>query len=290
MIMKRGNDIGLEWSSESMERLRREENWTQLIKDSTDPFVSYPSYYQMPFHAYPDGNLSLDAALEVNLAATSVHAAVMDPEGKLMERDGDSKLRRSFSTQLIAAMDELRVDHRSIKKVLDLAAATGLSSLELLSAFPGCHVTALDLSPFFIAVGKHLQNKRMSSSSFEEPITFVHGLAEDTNLPSNSQDLVSICLVLHECPKETSRSIFMEAFRVLCPGGVLSIMEMDPQTPAFSRILSNPFAYAAFKSTEPHLVDYISLPLMDALKEAGFNSPLQKQATPRHKCVVAVKP
>ena len=33
----------------------------------------------------------------------------------------------------------------------------------------------------------------------------------------------------------------------------MSIMEMDPATLAFQRIFKNPFAFAAFKSTEPHL-------------------------------------
>lgn len=36
-------------------------------------------------------------------------------------------------------------------------------------------------------------------------------------------------------------------------GGVLSIMEMNPQSPVFQRIFGNPFAYTAFKSTEPWL-------------------------------------
>lgn len=37
------------------------------------------------------------------------------------------------------------------------------------------------------------------------------------------------------------------------PGGALAIMEMDPSSPIWQRIFNNPFAYAAFKSTEPYL-------------------------------------
>ena len=36
----------------------------------------------------------------------------------------------------------------------------GLSSLELLRAFPGCTVTAMDLSPHFLAVGGYQQQNR----------------------------------------------------------------------------------------------------------------------------------
>lgn len=290
MIMKRGREIGLTWDEESVGRMKSERDWSKLLNESTDSAITYPSYYTKPFHAYPEGNLGLDPALEVTLAAKSVHAAVMDPEGKRMDPEGDSMLRRGYSTQLLASLEELGIKQGSIKSIVDLGAATGLSSLELLQTFPGSHVTALDLSPHFLAVGKHLQMERNLGSIMQEPISFVHGLAEDTKLPSDSQDLVSICLVLHECPQQTSRAIFAEAFRILRPGGVFSIMEMDPDTPSFSRIMSNPFAYAAFKSTEPWLVEYVTLPLTEALEQAGFKKAVKRQATPRHKCIVAIKP
>lgn len=47
----------------------------------------------------------------------------------------------------------------------------------------------------------------------------------------------------------------------------VSIMEMDPNSAAFQRIFSNVFAYTAFKSTEPWLVDYVTLDLHDAMKQ-----------------------
>lgn len=46
-----------------------------------------------------------------------------------------------------------------------------------------------------------------------------------------------------------------------------SIMEMDPNSAAFQRIFSNVFAYTAFKSTEPWLVDYVTLDLHEAMQQ-----------------------
>jgi hypothetical protein len=100
-------------------------------------------------------------------------------------------------------------------------------------------------------------------------------------------------------------------------------MEMDPDSAVFQRIFMNPFAYTAFKSTEPWLQvrrppcsaparsvpaarpraapatppscalamqEYIALDMPAAMREAGFRAPLTQPNTPRHKTVVAVKP
>ena len=46
----------------------------------------------------------------------------------------------------------------------------------------------------------------------------------------------------------------------------------------------------AFKSTEPYLLDYVTLDLHQAIQEQGFQAPLQMENSPRHRTVVAVKP
>lgn len=129
-----------------------------------------------------------------------------------------------------------------------------------------------------------------AASGVNERIVLRHGLAEDTSLPENSLDLVSLCLVCHELPISATLAIFKEAHRVLRPGGCLSVMEMDPQSATFQRIISNPFVFTAFKSTEPWLQDYMALDMPQAMQDAGFRRPMQADNTPRHKTVVAVKP
>ena len=47
-----------------------------------------------------------------------------------------------------------------VRQVVDLGCSTGLSSLELHRAFPKAHITALDLSPYFLAVAKFTQRQR----------------------------------------------------------------------------------------------------------------------------------
>eukprot|EP00798_Chlamydomonas_sp_ICE-L_P012997 gene12997-5361_t len=154
----------------------------------------------------------------------------------------------------------------------------------------GLQVTGIDLSPQFLVVGSYEQQRREKESGTKEPITFKHIAAEATGMPDASYDLISVCLVLHEMPQYATKALLKEAQRLLRPGGVLSIMEMNPASPAFQRVLGNPFAFTAFRSTEPWLEEYITLDLHAAIQEVGFSAPLQKLATPRHRTVVAVKP
>lgn len=78
MMVDRGDAIGYPWG----ERLRelKKHNWESEIEAVRNPELEYPDYYTVPFHAYDRGNLSLDAALEVELAARAVHATVFDTE------------------------------------------------------------------------------------------------------------------------------------------------------------------------------------------------------------------
>lgn len=195
-----------------------------------------------------------------------------------------------------------------------------------------------------LAVGSYLQRQRLQEQAAAglppERLRFVHGKGEDTRLPAESFDLVSVMLVggallleqpwvshvfapalpptarlsplacwfssakwpddrpraastpqvCHELPAAASAAIFREAFRLLRPGGALAVMEMNPESPAFRRIFSNPLPYVAFKSTEPWLLEYLSLDMAGAMEEAGFLPARQLDNSPRHKTVVAVKP
>lgn len=287
-IVDRGAEMGMDFAHE-IEKLK-EVDWNGKMVEATDPKVVMPEYYKAPFHAYPEGNLSFDAALEVTVAAKSVHATVMSEDGKTLDPDGDDKLRASYSKCMKELLEEMEVK-KDIKDILDVGCATGLSSLELLRAFPNAQVTGIDLSPYMLAVGKYMQSVREIdiSDGNKEALTFMHRAAEKTDLPSGSFDLVSICLVCHELPEAASRAIFKEAFRLLRPNGALAIMEMNPYSPAFGKVMSNPIPYVVFKSTEPYLLEYVGMDLHGALKDAGFEQSRQLENSPRHRTCVAVK-
>ena len=83
MIVERGSRLGLDFEADIA--MLRQVDWDAAVAAATDPAVATPAYYQRPFHAYADGNLDIQAALEVTVAAKSVHATVMDPAGKALD-------------------------------------------------------------------------------------------------------------------------------------------------------------------------------------------------------------
>ncbi len=90
-IVSRGDAIGLDWNGE-LEALRAVPDWEARLATATDAAAagSYPAYYTQPFHAYEQGNLCWDAALEFALSAAAVHAPVMDPLNKALDPRCDS--------------------------------------------------------------------------------------------------------------------------------------------------------------------------------------------------------
>merc|ERR1712216_180147 len=121
-------------------------------------------------------------------------------------------------------------------------------------------------------------------------VTYAHAAAEDLRqLEDGSVDLVSACLLFHELPADVAARVIQEAARVLRPGGFFAMMDMDPSTPAFRRIADNPFAYTAFKSTEPYLDQYACVKFAEVIERAGLASPQQRSNSPRHRTIVAMK-
>lgn len=287
MIIQRAESLGVDWEGR-LEDLWQYD-WQSKLDQVADRSIEFPSYYTQPFHAYPKGNLCWEAALEVSMAAISVHATVMDPTGKTLDPRGDLELRASYGRclrQLMVAQGGCPDD---VEVVVDLGCATGLSSTALRSALPAAGVTGVDLSPHFLAVAKQEQEQRELLFGVSEPIRYLHASVEDTRLPTGGADVVSACLVLHELPQSATSALLAEAFRLLAPGGFLCIMEMNPSSSAFQRVLRSPVAYPAFKSTEPWLEEYITLDLHAAISAAGFAQPMQLDSTPRHRTIVARK-
>ena len=80
MMIKRAKSIGVDWHEE-VKHLRSRGTkldfapvWERELEQIQNPDLIYPDYYLKPFHAYEQGNLSWQAATEVEVAAKAVHS------------------------------------------------------------------------------------------------------------------------------------------------------------------------------------------------------------------------
>lgn len=281
MMIKRANSIGVPWLEEVA--MLKARDWSQDLAAVQNPNLAYPDYYQTSFHAYEEGNLGWEPALEVEVAAYAVHARIWPGA----EAEGDPRLRQSYHRVL---QEQLTIRPQAI---VDLGCSVGMSTFALQATFPEATLTGVDLSPYFLAVAKYRtelraagRGKRLqgTDASASAP-TWVHAAAESTGLPEAAYDLVSACLMFHELPQSAAIAIFQEARRLLRPGGYLAIMDMNPQSEVYAKM--PPYILTLLKSTEPYLDQYFALDVRQAIYAAGFEYPTITPNSPRHRTIVA---
>lgn len=267
MMIKRAEEIGVPWR-DRVAQLKKHD-WDSELATIENPSLNYPDYYVRSFHAYEKGNLSWDAALEVEVAAYAVHAKLWEESGV----NGDARLRESYHQILKQQLPS------APEKIVDLGCSIGMSSFALQAQYPKAQITGVDLSPYFLSVAQY----RARQEGFK--IDWQHAPAEATGLPSDSFDLVSAFLMFHELPQQPARAIFQEAKRLLKPGGYFCLMDMNPRSPVYQKM--PPYVFTLLKSTEPYLDEYFTLDLDAALTAVGFDAPIIIPNSPRHRTVIA---
>jgi ubiquinone/menaquinone biosynthesis C-methylase UbiE len=276
LIIKRAEAIGVAWREDvkflrsrgGSERLSPQ--WEADLAQIANPNLEYPKYYLTSFHAYERGNMSWDAAMEVEVAAYSVHAKIFAETGTT----GDTQLRKSYHDLVVQSLPT------APENILDIGCSVGMSTFAMQAVYPQAQLTGLDLSPYFLSIANYRAEQKQSAQ-----INWVHAAGESTGLPAHSYDLVSLFLICHELPQTATRQIFAEAKRLLKPGGQIAIMDMNPASEIYSQMA--PYILTLLKSTEPYLDRYFTLDIAQALIDAGFQSPTITANTPRHRTVIA---
>jgi len=262
-FVKRAEDRGIAWT-ESVNFF--ESNQAELDRNYTElcnPSLEYPSYYTLPFHGYDQGNLNWSAAHELEAATQSMCLGYYDG---LTWQDAQEMFRgaaREVIAETWFAARGMSADEQPTegpKTLLDIGCSGGFSTQEMAKAFPGVEATGVDLSPYYLSVAKFLYPQHR----------FMHALAEETGLPDESFDVVTLNFLLHELPLDASRATLREACRLLAPGGMIAILDVDPR-----RLLElPPLRRWAFQVTEPWCKDgeYYALDMEKELKDLGFEA------------------
>ncbi|TVU53487.1 MAG: class I SAM-dependent methyltransferase [Arthrospira sp. PLM2.Bin9] len=250
-----------------------------LLPEITDTTVVYPDYYQVPFHAYDDGNLCWKAAFEAESATYSMALRVW-PKEDLSWLTAQERLRHSFHQVLE------NYSPNPVRDILDIGCSVGISTQALHNYYQHRQETSirtvgLDLSPYMLSVAK----MRDTEGKISE---WKHANAENTGFADDSFDVVTLQFLIHELPRTATRNIFKEALRILRSHGVLAIVDNNPK----SAVIQNlpPVLFTLMKSTEPWTDDYYTFDVETALSESGFNYQTTVETDPRHRTIIAMKP
>jgi ubiquinone/menaquinone biosynthesis C-methylase UbiE len=272
VLIKTAEQNGIPW------RKRVEELSNSGIQSHmTSETVSYPDYYQVPFHAYEQGNLCWQAAFEAEPATHAMALRVWKDE-PLTWQEAQARLRGSFHQVLAQQIQQ------PVQDILDIGCSIGISTLALHRFYAhqnaSVRTAGLDLSPYMLAVAQHRDTNQEISQ-------WIHGNAEATSLLGSSFDLVTLQFVLHELPRQASIAIFQEAFRLLKSGGHLAIVDNNPQSPVIQNL--PPVLFTLMKSTEPWSDDYYTFNVEEAMRSSGFEYVTTVASDPRHRTIIGRK-
>ena len=263
----------------------------QLKEKLENTSVLYPDYFLQAFHGYDEGNMNWLAAQENEAAALSMSAnywtGVCAMDSEKWVRNNISANVRSYIRDygFCGRLDNFAVG--SVKRILDVGCSGGISTEYMLRGFPNATaVYGLDLSPYFVAVGAF----RAANSKGEfDHLKYFHANAEKTMFPDGEFDLIVCNFLFHEVPQDATRVILNELKRILVPGGILAIVDLDPNVLKSDKVLSQ-FRKWAFGVTEPHIYGYYNSDMSRNLYDHGFQNVVKKTNDPINAIWLCQKP
>jgi SAM-dependent methyltransferase len=243
MMWRVGSDIVLRRKDELRSAMREGLDAT-LGSLELDPQFELPEWYtDIDIHLQPGGVWSDDLSAYVYELGAKI----------VMLRDNDGyRFHRLF-------VDTVLPD--GVTSVLDIGCGFGKSTWPLVDRYPDAEVVGVDLSAPVLRLA-HREAERQGKA-----IRFVQADGSDTGLESQSMDLVTGTMVLHELPKDVIRRTLIEAGRLLRPGGSVRFLEFWPTGDTFRDVTVYEHAE---RNNEPFFRDLFATDFTEVAQEAGL--------------------
>lgn len=176
-----------------------------------DPDLPLPQWYTgCDIHVQPGGVWRNDeSALVYELGAKLV----------MLGENDDYRFHQLFV--------ESAVPQREYRRIVDFGCGFGKSTWPFKAAYPQAEVIGIDLS----APCVRLAARRAGERGLE--VKFRQANAAASGLEAGSADLVASTMLLHELPVGEIDKLFVEAARVLAPGGLLRFLDFQRTGDAF---------------------------------------------------------
>jgi len=162
----------------------------------------------------------------------------------------------------VAMMTGMPEDAKT-KRILDLGCSAGGTTTALKQHVPDAEVIGIDMS------APMLRYAHLRAIAKDSEVHFQQMSAEEMNFPDNHFDAALAMLLFHEVPVPSSKRILDEIYRVLRPGGAITVIDFpgdrwrDVYTMFFAEM-------DAADNGEPFLPDYIRSNVESLMEAAGF--------------------
>jgi ubiquinone/menaquinone biosynthesis C-methylase UbiE len=227
----------------SVNRRRRGEETLDLATSSSE---HYPDYYRRAFHHQTDGYLSEKSA------------RLYDYQVEILFGGAADAMRRQA---LVPVHEFLRERRIADCRLIDIACGTGRFLTFVKDNYPRLPVTALDVSPYYLAEAR--RNLKPWSR-----VDYVEAAVEAAALPEAAYD-IAICIYLfHELPVALHAKVASALARMLKPAGLFVFLDSLQlgDLPDYDALLESfPLAFH-----EPYYSDYLRQDLSALFEGAGL--------------------
>jgi len=155
-----------------------------------------------------------------------------------------------------------RQDYR---RIVEFGTGTGHYTVQLAGTFPAADFTGVDLSI------RMLEQAQRVANELGLPWQLHQVPAEQTGFESESFDLATSYILLHELPAVAVKGVFAEAFRLLEPGGDMLMIDVV-RFAALDRRAEWRAYREAIHGGEPYWRESASLDLAKVAHDAGFTA------------------
>ena len=229
-----------------VQRRRRDDINAEVFEEKRREGSALPRYYLQNFHYQTDGYLSDHSA------------ELYDHQVEVLFGGAADAMRRQA---LVPLHHHFRTRRTTEARLLDVASGTGRFLTFVKDNYPRLDVTALDLSPNYLA-----QARRLLAPWSRTHV--VQAAAESIPAPDSSFDAVTCIYLFHELPRKVRAAAAAEMARVLKPDGILVFVEtvQKGDRPDYDGLLELfPIGFH-----EPYYADYVRQDLDELFTGAGL--------------------
>jgi ubiquinone/menaquinone biosynthesis C-methylase UbiE len=227
----------------NVNRRRRGEEGPEVVTEEAERF---PGYYRRAFHHQTDGYLSEKSA------------RLYDHQVEILFGGAADAMRRQA---LVPIHDFLSARRIADCRLIDIACGTGRFLTFVKDNWPRLAVTALDVSPYYVAEAR--RNLRPWSR-----VHYVEAAVESAALPPASHDIATCIYLFHELPAALHGQAARAIARMLKPGGLFVFLDslQSGDRPEYDALLESfPLAFH-----EPYYADYLGQDLAGVFSAAGL--------------------